>query len=221
MATGFLYLGNNECILRTTNGGLNWTIVSNYNGGPLPRNLNDIYFPTASIGFAVGSNGRILKSTNGGSTWSALTSGTTVEMKSVFFTSATTGFAVGDDRILKTTNGGTSWSQTSYSGSSFNSVVFADALNGYAADGNLIRKTINGGNSWQISDPHINNGLTSIYADTSGIVYACGAGIILKSSNAGTYWETQSPSGYVLYLNLIEKEENALQISRCCLFQTY
>ena len=124
VATGVMFAGNNECILRTTNGGLNWTIVNNYNGGPLLRYLNDIHFPTATTGFAVGTNGRILKSTNAGANWSSQASGTTVELKSVFFTSALNGFAVGSNLILKTVNGGSNWTQTSFAGSGFNSVFF-------------------------------------------------------------------------------------------------
>jgi hypothetical protein len=49
----------------------------------------------------------ILKTTNGGTTWTILTSGTTNNLYSVFFTDANTGYLVGEGgTILKTSNGG-------------------------------------------------------------------------------------------------------------------
>ena len=42
----------------------------------------------------VGGDGTILKTTNGGTTWTALSSGTS-DLTSVYFTDASTGYAVG------------------------------------------------------------------------------------------------------------------------------
>ena len=56
------------------------------------------------------SNGTILKTIDGGTTWTTLSSGTTNDLNSVYFTDANTGYAVGDTgTILKTIDGGTTW----------------------------------------------------------------------------------------------------------------
>ena len=58
----------------------------------------------------VGEAGTILRTTDGGTNWILQTSGTTEILKSVFFTDADTGTAVGyGATILRTTNGGTNW----------------------------------------------------------------------------------------------------------------
>jgi hypothetical protein len=55
----------------------------------------------------VGDYGTILKTINGGTNWTAQTSGTIINLWSVYFTSFDTGYAVGEaGTILKTTNGG-------------------------------------------------------------------------------------------------------------------
>ncbi|MBK7408655.1 MAG: hypothetical protein IPJ40_11675 [Saprospirales bacterium] len=85
VASGFILTGNSEVILRTTNGGQNWSFASVFNGGAWPRVINGIDFPTTTIGYAVGSNGRILKSNDAGQSWSATPSGTTKELFAAHF----------------------------------------------------------------------------------------------------------------------------------------
>src|SRR6185295_7446155 len=176
VATGLMAIGNSETILRTTNGGANWTMVSIYNSGNLPRLLNDIYFPTATIGYAVGTNGRILKSNDAGLTWSPQTSGTTNELNSVYFNSATNGVAVGNQVILKTIDGGSSWALTSLP-VTFNSVHFANANTGLAV-GNAIYKTTDGGNTWTQRSKSITAGFTGVYTYDADTAFAStGAGV--------------------------------------------
>jgi hypothetical protein len=55
-------------ILKTTDGGINWTIQSS----GAQRGLGCIHFPVdAQTGYVVGCDGTILKTTNGGSQWTA------------------------------------------------------------------------------------------------------------------------------------------------------
>ncbi|MCX6305493.1 MAG: YCF48-related protein [Bacteroidetes bacterium] len=97
----------------------------------------------------VGDSGIILKTVNSGTNWTALSSGTTNKLYSVFFTNANNGYAVGDgNTILKTIDGGISWA-IQHSGGSYNnffSVYFPDANTGYVVgEGETILKTTNGG----------------------------------------------------------------------------
>lgn len=188
LATGFILLGNSEVILRTTNGGLNWSFVNVNNVGDWPRLLNDIDFPTATTGYAVGSNGRILKSTDSGQTWSALTSGTTRELRAVHFMNATTGIAAGDGIILKTTNGGNTWTTSNFPGQAFNDIHFINPAEGAVIGGGGILKTVNGGDFWAAVPGSIEgNTLYLVGADT---IFVGGSGIS-QSINGGQYFLPQ------------------------------
>jgi photosystem II stability/assembly factor-like uncharacterized protein len=87
------------------------------------------------IGWAVGTNGTIVHTTDGGTTWTGQSnplSGTTIVLRGVEFTDATTGWAVGlGGTILHTIDGGSNWiPQLSRTGNDLLSVEF---LNGPAA----------------------------------------------------------------------------------------
>lgn len=194
LATGMITSGNSEVILRTTNGGANWSVVNLNNNGAWPRNMNDIYFhePSSSIGYAVGSNGRILKTTNSGLTWTAKTSGTSQKLNSVFFTNAITGFAVGDNVILKTVNGGTNWTSKNFSNTNFKSVYFPSATIGYAvADNGEAYKTTNTGGSWQPLSIPGNNAFTDVFFTDNNTGYVTSGNTVLRTTDGGIIWEKQ------------------------------
>jgi len=96
-------VGASGTIVRTTNGGTNWTsqwfVITDY--------FSDVSFTDENTGTVVGYSGTILRTTNGGTNWSSQTSGTTYQLTGVYFTDANTGTAVGEGgTILRTTNGG-------------------------------------------------------------------------------------------------------------------
>jgi photosystem II stability/assembly factor-like uncharacterized protein len=99
-------------ILKTTNGGTNWTmqnsgIPSQTNSGENVHSLNSVYFTDANKGYIVCDSGIIIMTINGGDYWARQNSGTTMDLYSVYFTDDSTGYAVGTNgTILKTTNGG-------------------------------------------------------------------------------------------------------------------
>ena len=66
-------VGTNGAILKTTNGGTHWTILSS----GTTKWLESVCFTDANTGYTVGYDGIILKTTNGGTNWVALSSGTT------------------------------------------------------------------------------------------------------------------------------------------------
>lgn len=101
---------NNSYLLTSYNGGANWLPPLNMQ----VENINDIFFPTATVGFAVGgspilsSNSQyIATSTDAGFTWQQQNEATLRQLNAVFFTDVLTGYAVGDTgTIIKTNNGG-------------------------------------------------------------------------------------------------------------------
>ena len=111
------------------------------------------------------------------------------DLKSVYFTNANTGYAVGGNgTIMKTIDGGTNWIRQN-SGTAYNiySVCFTDFNTGYAV-GNYgtILKTINGGTDWMTLSSGATNMLLSVYFPSPDIGYIVGYyGTILKTTDGG------------------------------------
>lgn len=125
-------------ILRTTNGGNDWTEQFTDN---LLGSYNKIYFTDLNNGWIVGDNGKVLNTTDGGANWNYITNSginANERSKSVFFLDANTGWISSKDDqghafIKQTTDGGASWTThgtfTGYG--SIYSIYFYDAQNGW------------------------------------------------------------------------------------------
>jgi photosystem II stability/assembly factor-like uncharacterized protein len=127
------------------------------------------------------------------------TTGSTSALNSVYFISASTGWAVGEFMtILKTTNSGTNWVPI-FSGSiSLNSVLFTSTSVGYAAGNNgYIMETTNGGTNWTVNNSNVSYSLFSVHfpAGSTTTGYTVGMGSpsppILKSTDSGLNWTIQ------------------------------
>lgn len=195
-------VGKNGTILKTTNLGMNWQLCNGAYG-----NLRSVSIPEINTVYIVNDSVKIFKSTNGGSSWSS-TEIPEVYLRSVFFTSGTSGYTTGlfanESRIYKTINGGINWTlQFSDTSQYFNSFYFLDNNRGYAAGGKLsyplpgsIMMTTNGGTNWEYKLFNSPYSFTSIYfinnttgfaaGDTSDFAY--GKSIILKTTNEGINW---------------------------------
>jgi len=105
--------GYGAVVLRTTDGGLHWKYQVNRNTRP---GLAAVDFTDTKHGVAVGTNGFVARTTNGGRSWWYRTVGSTT-LRSIAFTAASTGVAVGGETgsvsgngvIWKTTDGGVTW----------------------------------------------------------------------------------------------------------------
>lgn len=143
------WIAGYDCILKTTNGGLDWEIQDS-----TKFEFWAIHFTNADCGFAVGykpsgAHGFIYQTTNGGQDW-YLKDSSDYELNDICFVDSDTGFAVGGGRsqttILKTTDGGENW-ETIYDayGRQLYTVDFVDLKTGWAAgERGRISKTTNG-----------------------------------------------------------------------------
>ncbi len=97
-------------ILRSTDAGLTWDLSDTKDDF-----YTDVYFTSATTGYAVGAVGTILKTTDAGLTWEKLRSGDKVTVtdkafRAVHFVDEQQGYIVGDEGVFwKTTNGGDDW----------------------------------------------------------------------------------------------------------------
>jgi photosystem II stability/assembly factor-like uncharacterized protein len=145
-----------QTILRTTDGGYNWTVVSDVAGSW----LTSVTFINNNTGYAVGDNGTVLKTTNSGVSWTTVTIPSAVESRDfnrIRFINATTGFIVGGDlwnsyqTILRTTDGGSTWTVIvdNASSSMLNGIGFLDATRGFTVGYNgIILATTDAGITW-------------------------------------------------------------------------
>jgi photosystem II stability/assembly factor-like uncharacterized protein len=179
-------------LLRTTDGGVTWTIVAD--ASQFDTAFVSVRFATPMIAVVVGGNGGIARTVDGGLTWTAVSSGTTKHLRAVRFASTTVGVAVGQDVILRTTDGGATWTAVSSalenwedvaaSGSNF---VAVGGTNGVA--GRFALST-DGGATWSAA----NIGSTAAFfgvafVPTSTTVIAVGAsGAMRRSLDGGATW---------------------------------
>jgi photosystem II stability/assembly factor-like uncharacterized protein len=131
----------------------------------------------------------ILTSFNGliFSQWFTLSSGTSSNLKSVFFHNSLTGYVSGSSgMMLKTSNGGVNWNtlQTGIT-DDINSVYFVNFTTGYAsANTGKIIYTSNGGNNWVSVSTGITDNLYSVHS-----AFCTGSGgSLLYTTNGGLNW---------------------------------
>lgn len=190
--TGWI-CGTTDTIIKTTNGGVNWTIHQNnlyadsYNYG--------IHFTSSLIGFMCGfdailNKGYILRTINGGSSWAEIFQ-TTASMQTITMINSNTGFATSTGKIFKTTNSGTNWSEFTISGAGalYGLNFPVNEQTGYTGGiGGKMYKTTNAGVNWYQITSGTTNHIRAIdfnfSSNTTG--YAVGnAGTILYTTNGG------------------------------------
>ncbi|HSV81104.1 MAG TPA: DUF6519 domain-containing protein, partial [Ramlibacter sp.] len=138
-------VGDGGLVLRTVDGGANWT----QHASGVDR-LHAVAFASTTDGLAVGPGGAIVRSTDGGAAWSRVDSGSSATLRAVSLAGAQA-WAVGDGgTVLRSGDGGATWTTaTNGSTARLRAVRFRDANNGWiAGDGGTLLVTTNGGTSW-------------------------------------------------------------------------
>lgn len=192
-----LMAGNYGKIIKTVNGGNNWTTVY----ADTTLQFWGLWFTNPQTGYLSGSNGKIMKTTNRGDNWTSLTTPTSTLLDGIWFVNENTGYVGGANIFLKTTDAGTTWvNKVGLFISSFEtvqSVYFSDANTGYYCTNTTncrIVKTTNGGDTWTLINDLANVGagwdMSFVNASTG---YVCtSAGNVLKTTNAGLNWGVQN-----------------------------
>lgn len=189
--TGFMFIGDKEIILKTVNGGVNWTFNHLVNNTLLAQ-MYDIEFPTSAIGYCVGYDGKIFKSIDGGDTWTAQVSNSTGDLRAVDFYDAVKGVAVGTFGLLNTTDGGTTWTKTAHAGE-FYGVSWGDANTVYAAGIDagdpVIMKSVNGGVTWSNVPVYFPDECKDIFAFSADTIVAATYNGLFRSYDGGAHWD--------------------------------
>ena len=154
--------------------GTSWSQVFNQ---PVNQ-LQQIHFPTNSVGYGVDLLGKVIKTTNGGATWLPVYthSSSGESFNTVYFFSETVGLMAGVNGVMyKTTNGGANWLKV-FSGISaeIKRIIFEDAQTGYAftGDGTVFRSE-DGGQTWTYAGVLPFTGLVNV-SKSGTRIYFCG-----------------------------------------------
>ncbi len=187
--------GGNGVIIKTTDGGANWTPQTTN----VSITLRDIFFFDQNNGWAIGESGTILHTVDGGANWNAQISGVPVALYAVKFYSLTNGYAVGaSGKVLKTIDGGANWTNPQSFNPSIWGLSIVNPTTAWATGqmvsgvGPLVIKTTNAGTNWAAQpNPNVTgfNNLNDVYFTDIANGYLCGmAGIIRKTTDSGSTW---------------------------------
>ncbi len=178
-------------ILRTTDGGANWTTQTCPGG-----NLFGVCFTNANTGIAVGE-GIIYRTTNGGANWINVTLPAPGLLFGVTFADANTGFIAGSaGDIFRTTDAGASWAalNSGVSGT-LEKPSFANSNTGLVVGlSGVILRTTDSGNNWIPQSSGVTSVLRSVSCVRPDTAYVVGDGaLVLKTTNGGAIWNIQNP----------------------------
>lgn len=200
-------------ILKTTNGGLNWSFYTYPDSNQF---FYKILFADAFTGWLGGYQGVIVKSTNGGTNWFPTQNDSnpaaTYPIANMNFYNKNYGFACGGiydlaGVIWKTTNGGMFWSTYVVSSEPLNDIYFFDSLNVIIAGGDFelgaqIIRTTNAGIDWEyvpLNAFGIARAISFRTVEEGWMVLGFSAHFMV-STNSGTNWSLiQTPESSELY----------------------
>lgn len=205
-----LAVGDVGTIIKTTDGGLNWS-VSHYSGG-ITSDLYTVFFIDQDIGWAAGGNGKVLKTDDGGISWSVYSIKDSLAINGLFFQDSQKGWGVGtevylgDQRgvFLKTIDGGITWEiEKNTDAKSLNSITFINDNIGWAVGSryqnteDIILRTEDGGVTWT---PHYSGITTELYStcfvdNLHGWAIGKGktsTGTIIYTEDSGVNWTEQN-----------------------------
>lgn len=184
------------------------------------QNLNGVYFlADGHTGFAVGAAGTMVMTTNAGADWAPHTSGTGLDLASVWFSDVTTGWAVGvAGTLVKTTNTGATWAQQVNLSTTANlqCVRFVDARHGWivggggGVSGGFVARTGDGGLTWttQPLGGAVFYGVA--FADTLNGWVAGAGGVVYGTHDGGANWYLVQPAITAQPLRGVARVSNAL-----------
>ncbi len=207
--------GSNGMIIKTTNGGDNWS----YQSSPISNGYSEIFFADANTGWAVGSGTMyvIIHTTNGGTNWSIKSSGSFANSvhclgyainTNTFFMGFRSAGAGAYGRLAKSDNSGTTlYLSANINNSDIKSVSFIDDNTGWFASyyftGAIVKrgyiaKTTNCGAEWitQRTDSSYLKCIKFVNAMTGFAVSSNDTGgTLLKTTNGGVNWNLSHSKG--------------------------
>jgi photosystem II stability/assembly factor-like uncharacterized protein len=212
---------------RTSDGGINWTSNTGYQGQNLTTTPNGSVFivPLATV------NG-IYKSTDGGNNFSTTHPSLPDQFSDIFFTGNDTGYISTNLGLIRSIDAGNNWMEVSTTGldsaSNYYSMFFFNDGLGWICDSSNVYKTDGNINTWTKATIHTKNPFTYVYriyaTSPTNIYLVVSSGEVYKSTDGGANFFfkgkfstivytgylpdmkfTDDNTGYISYLNRIYK----------------
>lgn len=188
--TGYA-VGYNGSILKTTNGGTNWTFNTLNNYG-----YRQVVFPQADSGLVFGLPGICYKTTDRGQTWFLTFISLADTYTYAYFINEYTGWVLSNNgRVYKTENGGYNWAfEPASTNAMLYSCSFINENTGWVCGGfGMVSKTVNGGDIFINMPAGVSNDLYGITFVNGNTGWVCGSGgLIMKSTNGCISWTPQN-----------------------------
>ena len=172
--------------------GNSWKVVNSMT----PNNLRSVHGVASGTGYAVGAMGTILQTTNQGASWSAMTSGTTVDLRGVWTLDGAEAYACGDNIMAGKpwlALGGTTWTPISRSNADykFNAIWGWDSINYFLVGegGHGIRS-----NPYAYPTPLSATEFFGVFGTAEANITMVGLGKTIQRWNPGTVsWTAMAP----------------------------
>ncbi len=190
--------GDKGCILKTTNGGIDWkcnSLGSNYT-------VHAIQFLDSLTGWAIlytytpKMTGYIIATNDGGVNWFYQYYIDWSTLHNIHFYNHNFGYAVGSrGTFLRTVDGGLNWKYIDVGSEWIYGIYFINQNVGFVSQGHSgkILKTTDGGLSWQPKWVPTNSTLYSIFFINNNNGWAAGErGEIIKTTDSGNTWLLQN-----------------------------
>jgi photosystem II stability/assembly factor-like uncharacterized protein len=181
--------GNNQ-ILKTTNGGENWSLLSI----PSTGYFTQIHPVNDSVVYVCGWY-VILKTTDGGNNWTIIRVGQdqVPELAGLWFINENTGWFCGDRVVMRTTNGGSTFVDSMNQPTEMKDIHFKNESEGVIIGYALAYKTINSGVNWysvilpsSIATPFCDR--VTFIGDTGWT--ASWGNVVFRTTNYGISWDS-------------------------------
>ncbi len=192
--TSIGYAVANARVLKTTDGGANWSIIDIVgDGDPIYWGVRAIDADTAWIS---GAGGAIRQTTDGGVNWTQFAAGATTDTLDEIDVQGQDIVAAGaNGTVVYSHNGGTTWTVGTSCSCDNNTVLVRE--NGHVLTGGTnaaqgVRRSTDGGATWSSMGPS-GEFIESIDEAPDGTIWLGGSnGRVARSSNGGTTWSIVS-----------------------------
>lgn len=202
--------GANGTVIKTTNGGYNWT---NHTGNGIPSNvlLINIFAVDANIALTagyIGTNTYVYRTSNGGTNWTQVFTEANGFINGVWMRTAINGFMQGDPvggrwSLWKTTNGGANWDSTGMyltqngTEAGWNNSLWSDSNKIWFGTNNFrLYYSSNFGTNWSVQSTGTQQNSYMIAFRFPDEQYGLTGGTaLLLTSNGGLNWQTVTAPG--------------------------
>jgi len=192
--TGFAVTG--DAVYRTSDGGNTW-----FQRTTSTQALHGVYFPSPSVGYAVGASNTVLKTTDGGETWDAKPVADTVPSSELMSIRCATNSSCviateSGERVLRTGNGGNSYTAFSPAAQKIFALSFSndDTAVAVGEHGTTVLSTnadMGTPSFVPVADQPLADSFNRLRSGTGTLVLAPGdGGKLASSTDGGRHWSS-------------------------------